>query len=266
MPTNSQITTEKRGPSYFEQYGKAISVVGIVIVFATFIIRDGFRENVKDLRDSIESAETLNLLRTDSQQTQRRVELANDNILDFESQFRAITEHEVDPYKTHGANSSDMGTLVAFAMTQFDTARSTLQTTKDLSSEFPISDQEEKDLVNESQDLDRLRTQLESMDKTLAALSNQKGGGTTSQSTAPNSSEEFESVVRTSSDVLPNLQRVTNQVAQTSAKVLQSAKDYREKLTRWYVRYTWASWGLYTFGTILTLFGRLFGADVDAIP
>jgi hypothetical protein len=228
MSTNDNPTSPPSGHRLSAEK-KVLPVVGLAIVLVTFIVKDGLREHVKDLKDSIESAQTLNLLRTDSQQIQGSVELINANLLDLGSQFRAINEHEADPYKMHKARVSDMEMQVAFAMRTLHGLQSILETTTELSAEFPATVQESTELNTEGLALEHLSDKLQSMDKTVGHLADVKAGIVDQSSTIP-ASDALETVVRTSLDVQSGLSTLSGRITDTSASVLKSAKASRQRL------------------------------------
>lgn len=263
MSTNSDPTSPPTGRR-LSVGTKALPVVGLAIVLVTFIVNDGFREHVKDLKDSIESAQTLNLLRTDSQQIEGNVELINANLLDIGSQLRAINEHEADPYKPHKAGLSDMEMQLAFVKRKLHGLQSILETTTELSAQFPATGQEMTALNTERGALEQLRDTLQPMDKTVGQLADMKAGVVDQSSTIP-ADDALETVVRNSLDVQSELTTLSDRITATSTDVLQSAKEYRQKVSLQYIHYTWASWALYGLGALLTLWGKLSGNDIAAI-
>jgi hypothetical protein len=53
-------------PSFFKRHGKWVSFIGALIVFSTFVVKDAIRENLKNLVDSLASAENNFAIREDS--------------------------------------------------------------------------------------------------------------------------------------------------------------------------------------------------------
>jgi len=58
-------STTVRVRDFFQQHTKGLSFVGALIVFSTFVVREGIRERFKDLSDSISSAESVFETRAD---------------------------------------------------------------------------------------------------------------------------------------------------------------------------------------------------------
>jgi hypothetical protein len=142
--------------------------------------------------------------------------------------------------------------------------QSILETTTELSAEFPATVQETTELNTEGLALEHVSDKLQSMDKTVGHLADVKAGIVDQSSTIP-ASDALETVVRTSLDVQSGLSTLSGRITDTSASVLKSAKAYRQKVNLQYTHYTWASWVLYGVGALLTLWGRLSGNDIEAI-
>ncbi len=60
-----------RSRSYFRRHKRALTIVGALIVFATFVVKDGIRDDLKDRLDTINQAETTFNIRQD---TNREIE------------------------------------------------------------------------------------------------------------------------------------------------------------------------------------------------
>jgi hypothetical protein len=80
-----------------------ISLLGAVIVFGTFLARDTRRDKLKDLVDSIESAENAYLIRMGNRQMYEEIKR-------FESEFADFREHPTRPVK-RGAESFSSGDI-----------------------------------------------------------------------------------------------------------------------------------------------------------
>lgn len=61
--------------AFFRRHGKWVSFVGAIIVFLTFVVKEGVRENLKELIASISSAEDTFATRGDTAKVELAVNL-----------------------------------------------------------------------------------------------------------------------------------------------------------------------------------------------
>jgi hypothetical protein len=70
---------------YLRRHNRILTFIGAFIVFATFVVKDGIREHLKDLTDSVAAAESVFLIRDENIETSRT--LGN-----IQRQIAAITQ------------------------------------------------------------------------------------------------------------------------------------------------------------------------------
>jgi hypothetical protein len=66
LPSKPKITWKFTVPTYVK---RLVAVAGATIIFLTFLVNDAKRENMKELVDSIETAENAFQIQTDSRRT-----------------------------------------------------------------------------------------------------------------------------------------------------------------------------------------------------
>ena len=70
---SSEVKAERRTRAFFERYGRVISLIGALIVFATFIVKDLLSERWKDQASSLELAGYIFAILTDTSTIRNKV-------------------------------------------------------------------------------------------------------------------------------------------------------------------------------------------------
>jgi hypothetical protein len=58
---------------FIHKYDRLLSVLGALIIFLTFLAREGFRDELKELVDSIDAAQSVFLIRSDNRDIAEQV-------------------------------------------------------------------------------------------------------------------------------------------------------------------------------------------------
>jgi putative salt-induced outer membrane protein YdiY len=69
-----------------------------------------------------------------------------------------------------------------------------------------------------------------------------------------------------SEDFSRDLRAVWQDVEQSTLKIFEEARQYKEEKERQYKRWTWATYVLYTLGWTLGLVGSLYGVSCEGRP
>jgi hypothetical protein len=220
---------------------RLVSVIGALIVFSVFVLKEGIRENAKDVRDAVSNAETVFGIRQDIRSTTRQI----------------LTEMRDQQYASELHANAKNG------------ARTLALTDAEIMVEIEI---QERQIL---QQLDRINALLERLpkDETLAAQVESIGRGARAVFEA---TKRLDSQTNWTSSLPASAIYTTaharsdqsqSSVDDFAARVLTYAKDMGHSKDTTYRRVTWASYVLYTLGWALGLAGTLSGdKDANLLP
>jgi uncharacterized membrane-anchored protein YjiN (DUF445 family) len=231
-----------------------LTYAGAAIVFATFVVKDGIRDNVRDLVGDIKSAQDIHILRRDSgvvidllRTVERNVELSQ--ALSNHEQLKRSTVEQTGINLFNGVVTTD-GNLLS-------TVEASLGNISRLIDRLP----EDQHMIKRRTEIDRDLKNVVVRSILIATNWNENMPMLTDDK-------------RWSDKTLELLHQVTNletdtgrlliEMNQFESDVVLQAQDILEKKERAYERYTWMSYILYTAGWVLSLFGRLTGVEVSA--
>jgi ABC-type transporter Mla subunit MlaD len=216
---------------FLKRHRQSLSLVGALIVFSTFVIKDAIRQDVKDTVDSLQAAEDVFVTRS-------------------ENQAAAMTLASIKAYVENLSNKTDS------ALDYLDDELSGVQ-------EMVL--QGKRNLDNLKRMIDKLPGTNAPLISSLHKLEGNydavfESTKTVSQGVADGlirmerRAERIAAVGNQTSDLLIEIQTFADKVIETSDEV-------RKAEERKYRRYTMLSYFLYAIGWSLALFGRLFGMD-----
>jgi hypothetical protein len=214
-------------------------MLGAFIVFATFILKDGVKDNLRDTVDAFESAESVFLMRDSIGEGEVRLREMT-NIL------RGIQE------KT---NSKDVGGTEEFRASQdFQRVRSLMQAQDDFSLRMDALDQLAEKLPSNKNRDGQIR-QFHEFFNTLSESILNNGNGLEYEK-RPN-----ETVEQQDFRMIRALEFETGHLEEVAHSTLDEARKKRRLLERRLRIVTYTSYALYGIGWGLAFIGRLWGGD-----
>jgi hypothetical protein len=222
--------------------------VGALIVFATYIIKEGVREDLKDLISSIATAESTFKVRADNGSIQNQLKslLGTGWVLQpshSKTSSVGTIETEIDLYARNARNSSDDAMLFMDRseelVRKLDNAKGRLKAIGEMRSAlYPLIDQ---------------RNEISNY--VIATRYSAADGPPPRKTTTTEAQQRLDKMAGVESDT-EKVEVLADGYAQGAIQEAEMEKKKGESLLQ---RWTWASYGLYTLGWGLGLTGKLYG-------
>jgi hypothetical protein len=242
MPNDSEArkVNEPSPPSFFEKHGRLLTILGALIVFVTFLVKEGKRDELKELVQSLDAAQSLFEIRQENHDISRDVAELLGRIpgpVKLERKFPAVEEIE------------EMIGRHSFHYT------SSLSNLRELLAKFPNP----ADLAA----LNSLQERADSLD------ANRKDAMTAIEDAKPipggllrNALVLMAVPIALGEHLLSQDEQLESDITAFTKGALKHADEFKAKQERIYKSYTWLSYLLYFVGWTLGLIGKLFGRDV----
>jgi hypothetical protein len=221
--------------SFVRKHQQLLTFAGALIVFLTFVLKEGFRDGLRDLIDSIESAESVFMIRSDGGDTyfmlgqlQSKIDLIQEEMMPAASlKNRYFIEAALQN--------------IALAENLIHTSTLSLDNDSRLLERLPHHSRVVEEFHGLFQDLNNLqKLDTETAEKVQ--------------------SEQSEMIVHGESQrLLKEAANVSGRMLTFGHQVLNDARALRGQRERSYVYVTWASYGLYIIGWGLGLISKLYG-------
>jgi hypothetical protein len=219
-------------------WGKALTILGALIVFVTFIVKDGIADHLKEVTDALHSAENTFVVRSSENELAERVNAIDETV----AELYAMQKAGDDQSMLHVTN------LVITKHTMDRSHR------------------------NESEELDSLSTVIEilpqgpqrnSQEKQFADDIAQQGAELAQLDAAPVTDESW--IKLNAFDLEFRLFKEQVNLTKFADLILAQARQARKFEEKRLRVATYASYGLYMLGWGLALSGRLFGSE-ELVP
>jgi hypothetical protein len=234
-------------PSRKEKLRPLLVFVGASIVLSTYVIREGWREDLKDLIDSIGYAQSVFEIRDDSHNRTLQFTGMEQKIDILEQRIVYKTQ---DPFNL----GAIQGMLMTFREIQDDIAIS-LDNTSRLLDSLPSRGDDKRSLQTLEDRLKEGRASLYNLGVVTARASAKVG-----PDLLPDDDTRRQIYQATTEVQSINNDLWTRNHALTS-EVLQRAKDLHQKKETEFRYATWVSYALYSIGWILGLVGNLYNVE-----
>ena len=226
---------------FLRRHSRVLIFVGALVVFVTFVVREGLRENLKDLVDSIDTAQGVFVVEQENQQmSERLAAIFNIN----EAMYSNINK-----LRTGGALLAIDETAIGL---HYQLTYDVLQR---LDNEYAAA----KRLLNKvphdkKYDIEVNELKWRSDDASDSFKSFRPAGTGSSQQQFMDSFGVIQGIEHRALDVETDFQSL-------ATTVLRESMDKKEKDDGYFRIATWASYGLYAVGWGLGLIGKLYGVD-----
>ncbi|HXM22616.1 MAG TPA: hypothetical protein VN948_15270 [Terriglobales bacterium] len=230
---------------------RLLPVIGATIVLATFVVKDAWRENLKDLVDSIENAQNVFLIRDDSKAVTSQLRVIEQKIDRIEQVSTLTTK---DPFTGIAVNSQ----MMIFRELQ-DNIGTDLDNTARLMDKVPGQEANRNTEEELKKGLVSARESFRQSGVTIARLT----PTITPDGVFP--AEARQAIFDASADLSNKTNDLWTRTHNLSATVLKEAASELQVEER---NFTWvkiASYILYVLGWTLTLFGKMFGIEDLAV-
>jgi hypothetical protein len=229
------IPREARLKIFFGKHRRLVTFIGALIVFVTFVIKDGLREQLKDLVSSIDSAESVFAIRNDTATTAMWLQRLQEQV-----------DWIAEKIKLKGTSySGDMVERMHSSLEIINEVHESLDVSlgniSQLLEKVPGQQQNEK---KHKEIEDRLRDLREQREALLMIFT-----------------REPMSILWKIAPLLSETQKASDDTRQFAKDVLAEATKERKQRERVVNATTWTSYVLYTLGWGLGLAGRVYGVD-----
>jgi hypothetical protein len=237
-----------------------MTLVGGLIVFATFVVKDAWREHLKETLDSAAAAGTEYLIRSDAVSVREDVQSLS------VEQFLSVERITAD--KLTSATKHDKEWTAHYENLMIDQATHDSRLVSQTCADIWMSYQSTKQLIERTHG-ERLSARLTGLRKDMETLATDCSDfADTSRRRADNIrpltsakiaeltelDDRFTALYSKAEALLPQLQII-------GAEGFVAEEQSRHELERRYRIWSWISYGLYGFGWSLALYGRLQSAD-----
>jgi hypothetical protein len=221
---------------FFRRHNRLLTFTGALIVFVTFLVKEGKRESLKDLGDSVDAAESVFVIQSDSLSYPLLLTSMEDKINSIVVASHLEPREKIVLLFPHPWAQMKGDAMVTRAS---------------------------KVLDNASRLFEKLPHRSELIGERLHALNDLVAKD------EPSWSEElgvtrFSTLGTSKVGDLNDLWMLDKQADALANEILLDAEEIRASAERSYATYTWASYGLYTLGWCLGLLGKLYGAAEDS--
>lgn len=241
-----KVVVEDKRTSFFQAHAKGISFVGALIVFSTFVVKEGIREHLKDIADSVNSAESIFVMRNDTNDLPIYLAYMNYRI--------GILDNKVDA----DAKKEGVSNIVSMRETidlMLANIRRTITSRENLTRAVEVLSDDSAILNNleqVSQEVNVLRSRSDVVDKAAIAAND-------SQLADPG---QVQHIVDKANEVIKECTELRlGKITSLQTEVIDAAEKKRARYDKLYMRSSWASYLLYAVGWGLGLAGRLFSVE-----
>lgn len=229
---------------FIRRHSRILIFIGAIVVFFTFVIREGFREYLKDLVDSIETARSMLTVERENQlMSQRLAEIYRAN-----SEAFAYLRDPPPPNWPRYKPRITVSTIASLWQSTFDTLNRLKDETETSEHFFEVAPHEKKyDL-----ELSELRCRYDDLSQSYKDF--RPAGSTTPQSELMPNFWQISSLAHKGWDLEDEVQKLI-------AVVLDESIIKKKTDERYFKIATWFSYGLYAFGSGLGLIGKIYGVE-----
>jgi hypothetical protein len=227
---------------FFKRNSGRISMIGALIVFGTFIAKDAIRENIKDLVDSLDSAQNMYQLQRGNVDIMHALKLNRDILDRMGQEFRGVpvpAPHAIDKW-------SD--SAVAYSTTALRESRAGLERAMNVAKRLPDHGAFEGQIKM----LDEKEAQLQHLgEENIDAIWESAETG------VPHPIDNRMTLydwIRLADSMPQRTKELTNRVIK-SAEETAHTDEHRYKV------FTWISYFLYTLGWTLGIANKRYGGE-----
>lgn len=239
-PTPKSTTKSHRFVRWLRKHHRLLTFVGALIVFGTFVVKDALREQLKDLVDSIDSAQSTYVVRMDISRIELYVKSLNRYV-----RYGSSSQGETKIAQTESLKR-DIDDLVG--MTQYLAAQ--VGNINRLAQKLGSANK--KEVTNSIESINKQHEDLRASVTDYVRLAENND-----QSRLSEMSSKIDASWHTAETLVTS-------TPQFAFNLLTSAREVSKRQEERYRFYTWASYFLYALGWSLGLIGRLVGVETGA--
>jgi len=228
--------------NYVSRHSRLLIFVGALIVFVTFLVKEGLRERLKDLVDSIDTAQSVFVAERENQQmSQRLAEIYRISVVSYDNM------HNPAPQPGE-AYPITIATIMSHYQGAYDAEQrleSELNAVDRLLEKLPTDQNRDKKLND-------LQTQFKAVQKTDEDFRN---------TPSPRSTSELKENLNSAVSLEHQAWDTETAIQNLSLSILKDSAEVKKRDETYFKIATWGSYLLYCLGWGLGLIGKLFGLD-----
>jgi hypothetical protein len=223
----------------------ALTLYGALIVFVTFVVKEGIRDFMRDNVSSLDAVEIAYFTHAQNLGT-------FDLVADLSFKVNAISDAVLPPSRDFvRANRKEIESAVFASQMSVTQTKMLFQFVNDLVGKLPNS---EKDIKREARELDRrLETVSDNEDTLVHILKDPKSDDGTDNKALHDLAKEEHVAEQLNADIIT-----------FSDRVFRTFRERKRDAQRVVNVSTWVSYALFTLGWGLALIGRLYGVESPA--
>ena len=220
---------------FITQHRRLVTFIGALIVFVTFIVKDGLREQLKDLVSSIDSAESVFAIRNDATTTAMWLQRLQEQV-----------DWIAEKIKLKATSySGDMVERTHSSLEIINEVHESLGVSLDNISKLVEKVPGQKQSIQKVEEIKKRLQELRDQHDVLVQIFTREPMG----------------VIWKLAPLLSETQKTSDDTRLLARQVLATAVTARKQREEVVGVATWASYVLYTLGWSLGLAGRLYGVD-----
>jgi hypothetical protein len=228
--------------NYVSRHSRLLIFVGALIVFVTFLVKEGLRERLKDLVDSIDTAQSVFVAERENQQmSQRLAEIYRISVVSYDNM------HNPAPQPGE-AYPITIATIMSHYQGAYDAEQrleSELNAVDRLLEKMPTDQNREKKLND-------VQTQFKAVQKNDEGFRN---------TPSPHSTSELKENLNSAVSLEHQAWDTETAIQNLSLSILKDSGEVKKRDETYFKIATWGSYLLYCLGWGLGLIGKLFGFD-----
>jgi hypothetical protein len=244
---NQKHTNKKTRQGFLKKHGKTLSLVGALIVFVTYVVKEGFREHVKDLVDAAENGRNVFVIRNDNNTLAFQLLAIEDSL---NAALNDIPKRGQEILSLDGIERP----MTILSHMQQDIGAS-LDNMAALTEKNHGNTSDRTEIETLAKRYDGLRDYHKWLTEAIVEVRRGKY--------AVFEHVKHEELVKIEVlDLVVRTERLTDDTRDRGSSVLKAVGEKKDKEQRYYGILTWVSYGLYTVGWSLGLLGKMFGVEL----
>jgi len=237
-----QETRQSSFRTFVSRHSKLLIFVGALIVFVTYLVKEGLRERLKDLVDSVDKAQSAFVAERENQQlSQRLAEIYRVGIISYDN-MHTPAPPPGQPYPI------TISTIMSHYQGAYDTEQ---RLENEWNAVDRLLEKMPKDQNREKQ-LNVLQTQLKAVQKADEDFRNTQ---------SPRSPSELKENLNAAVSLEHQAWDTETAIQNFALSILKDSAEIKKRDETYFKIATWSSYLLYCLGWGLGLVGKLFGLD-----
>jgi hypothetical protein len=237
---------------FMKKRHKLFAIAGALIIFITFIFKEGVREQLKDLTDSISEGEKNYNERRVEQETAEKV----DNLSKAMQELEDKSDHKKQKQRYYDESGNLVDADEQRNEEEHERVTELMHSVSNLFTDLKIRGEHRTEF---DEQLSKISGIDAANDKYINAHSIHACQAQIDPNEDTGCGWSDEEIIDAGNNLNIEMGELSQDTLELASKVLQEQEQRRIRLKHFYDLFTWVSYGLYTFGWGLGFVGRLYG-------